>query len=101
MAYPKDFRSFLIPIAVTTTSSNVCESSCKVTEYEEAFVTLSIAVLYPIKDISNVLPAGASTENFPSTSVTAPVPEPFTSTLAPMIGSPAASKTLPVIFLAC
>jgi hypothetical protein len=53
-----------------------------------------------MKDTSNVLPTGASTEKFPSISVTAPVPEPFTNTLAPMMGSPAASKTLPVIFFA-
>ena len=100
-AYPKAFFSFLIPIAVTTTSFKVWASSFKVTVYTFPAPTLISAEVYPTNEITNVLPNWASTENPPSTLVTVPVPVPFTNTLAPMIGSPVASTTFPVIFFAC
>lgn len=48
-------------------------------------------------EIESTLFAGASIVNSPSVFVAVPIVVPFTKTLAPMIGSPLASRTTPEI----
>jgi len=45
--------------------------------------------------------AGAFTVKLPSTSVIVPVDVPFTKILAPIIGSPFSSVTVPITFVFC
>ncbi|OAV74112.1 hypothetical protein Barb7_02435 [Bacteroidales bacterium Barb7] len=54
MAYPSFLASFLIPKAVTTTSSNACESSASVTFNTRWLFTLISCVIYPIKETTTV-----------------------------------------------
>ena len=50
-----------------------------------------------MKEISNVAPEDTDREKFPSKSVTVPFVVPFSTTLAPITGSPIASLTVPLI----
>ena len=52
-------------------------------------------------EIWRTAPWGTSNVYWPLKSVTVPLVVPFTTTLAPMIGSPLLSVTVPVIFLVC
>ena len=53
-----------------------------------------------MNDTTNVAPGSTSSEKLPSMSVMTPLVVPLIKILAPMTG-PIASRTTPVIFLAC
>lgn len=58
--------------------------------------------MYPIYEILITALPETERENLPLISVIVPLEAlPFSRTVAPMTGSPAASVTVPVIFLAC
>ena len=98
-AYPRAFSSRLIPKAVTTTSSNLRESSSRVILNISLCPTAIFLVTYPIKEMTNVALSGTSKLNFPSISEIVPFVVPLWMTLAPGTGSPFPSVTTPVIFL--
>ena len=52
---------------------------------------------YPTKEMTSIAPLGACSEKLPSMSVMTPFVVPFCSTLAPIMGSPIASFTLPSV----
>ena len=54
-----------------------------------------------MKEMESCALPGASNEKLPSMSVMVPLVVPFTTTLAPMIGSPFLSITLPVMRFCC
>ena len=56
---------------------------------------------YPTNVICRVVPTFTFSENLPSMSVTIPLVVPFSTTLAPIIGSPFASTTTPVTVCIC
>ena len=79
----------------TTSSWRECRSSCKVKT-----IRLAALMVWEVKPmyetwISPPLPS-IFNKNFPSTSVTTALRVPFSTTLAPTIGSPWTSLTMPV-----
>ena len=90
-----------VPYPTTTISSNVCVSSCNVI-FKILLLPFSILIscdVYPMKLISKILFSFTSNANFPSMSVIVPLVVPFSTTFAPIIGSPFLSITVPVICL--
>ncbi len=63
--YPRDLRSLLIPIAVTTTSSMLLASSCKLI-FNEVEETVASLVRYPMLEKRIFWPLLASMEKLPS-----------------------------------
>ena len=91
-----DLRTLLYP--VTTTSSNVLTSSTNVisTVFRRVASTWTVCFFIPIKETSNTtLSLFTSKVNSPSILVEVPVRVPLTIILAPGIGSPCESVTIP------
>ena len=96
VAYPRRFVSFLIPNAVTTTSSRDLTSACIETFIEVLEPTLISWDKYPIDEkIKTAFSSGTESENLPSASVEVPVVVPFTNTFTPGNPAPFSSVTFP------
>ena len=90
---------FCTPYPTTTTSANTCVSSSS-TMLNSLFcaVTLTIFVWYPMKEISSIDLSGTDNENSPSLLEMVPCVEPCCKIVAPTMGSPIASRTIPLMF---
>lgn len=84
---------FCVPKPTTTTSLSCLLSSCIVTLMPGAAFTSM--VLKPTYEISSTVPVDAFTAKLPSMSEIVPPVVPFTFTVAPTIGSPCESVTVP------
>ena len=96
MAITEPVASFFltVPYPITTTFSNIWESSARIIFISEA--TGNSCILYPINETEIISPLEADNRNLPSISVTVPFVVPFIITFAPITGSPVGSFTTPV-----
>ena len=98
-AYPIVFWLFVIPRAVTTTSSSIF-SSVEIC-MNMPFFAAACFVFIPIYEKTSVSPGFALMVNLPFTSVTVPWVAPFTFTLAPMMGSLSVAETTVPVMAVC
>jgi len=77
---PRAFLSFLIPRAVTTSSSNATEDTVMVTSMMERLLICSATLSNPMNENRRVPSAGALMEYIPSRSVETPRDVPWTNT---------------------
>ena len=98
---PVRFTFFWVAYPTTTTSSSFLESSSKVTLKLFLFPIGRMTSLYPKKLTTNVCEGCAFNWKAPSMSVIVPCVVPWITTLAPIIGSPDTSYTLPVTVFSC
>ena len=98
-AYPRAFLSFLIPRAVTTTSSRNIEDSFIVTLITVRLLISSLTSSIPIAVNRRVAVAGALMEYVPSSSVATPVLVPSMITVTPTRGCPDLSTTFPLTLM--
>ncbi len=91
-----------VPYPITTTSASAEAVDLKETVTEVFFETFTSDVSIPTNVTTIVVaPLGRSIEKLPLSLLNATTLEFLTATVAPLIGAPASSNTLPVIFFDC
>ena len=99
---PTTFAFLTVPYPTTTTSLRTWASSCMTAFNIPEVPTFKRKVLYPIYEISIIPCSGAFCKlKLPFKSVTTPNFVPFTTALAPIIGSPFWSTTRPFTLRVC